>query len=255
MMAFAITPAQAKDGSERLTRIEADNTLRVCIWPNYYSISYLDRRTGTLEGIDVDLARMLARDLGVEVRFVESSFAKLIENMTSDACDISMHGVGVRPDRAEVMDFANAHLRSGIHAVAPLDHPTINSWTDIDKPGHVVVVQRATYMEPVMRESLSAAELMVVDDFKAREQEVRSGRADVFMTDYPYGRRQVELTGWAKMLSPPETLAPTDYAFAVPKDEPVWLERVNSFVAKVKADGTLRSLGETYNLTPIVLTE
>ncbi len=37
--------------------------LRVCIWPEYYAISYKNPRTGELEGIDIDLAREMAKEL------------------------------------------------------------------------------------------------------------------------------------------------------------------------------------------------
>lgn len=43
-------------------------------------------------------------------------------------------------------------------------------------------------MEPVMKASLKQAELMSVKLPNTREREVQSGRADVFMTDYPYSR-------------------------------------------------------------------
>jgi ABC-type amino acid transport substrate-binding protein len=107
-------------------------------------------------------------------------------------------------------------------------------------------------MEPVMRHTLAHAGLMVVDSFKAREQEVQAGRADVFMTDYPYGRRMVLFSDWARLLEPPQPLAPTPYAYAVPKGDPVWLARVNAFVRAAKADGRLRAFAEAHGLLPIV---
>jgi ABC-type amino acid transport substrate-binding protein len=259
LLAGLVAPAWGQDGGGstpgaqgRLETIQARGALRVCIWPNYYSISFRNPRTGLLEGVDIDMARAFANDLGVAVHFVDSSFAELIAAMTEDRCDIAMHGVGVRADRADHMAFSDPHLISGIYAVTPLEHPSIKTWADIDQPGHIVVVQKGTYMEPEMRRYLKAADLAVVDAFLAREQEVQSGRADVFMTDFPYGKRMADLTDWARLLAPPEPLAPTPYAFAVPKGEPAWLARVNAFVAAVKADGRLRAAAERHGLLPIL---
>jgi len=250
----AATSAAPADGpgADRLRSIQERGTLRVCIWPGYFAISYRNPRSGELEGIDIDMARAFAADLGVDVTFVDSSFADLVRNMTTDACDISMHAVGVRPDRAEHMDFSEPHLVSGIYAVAPRMHRTISSWGDIDRDGHIVVVQKGTYMEPVMRDALRHAGLKVVDTFQAREQEVQAGRGDVFMTDYPYGQRMIRLSDWAQLIEPPRPIAPTPYAYAVPKGEPAWLERVNAFVRAAKADGRLARFAEKHGLTPIV---
>ncbi|NVK20249.1 MAG: amino acid ABC transporter substrate-binding protein [Methylocystaceae bacterium] len=236
----------------RLEKIKQNDELKVCIWPGYFAISYRNPRTGVLEGIDVDMAKAFANDLDVRLTFVDSSFGKLKENMTNGVCDISMHGVGVRNDRKPYMDFSEPHLVSGIYAISMKSNEAIKVWEDIDQPGNVVVVQKGTYMEPVMRDYLKEAELSVVDNFKAREQEVESGRADVFMTDYPYGKRMAALTNWAHLMEPKEVLAPTPYAYAVPKGEPDWLKVVNDFLKTVKTDGRLQASAEKYGLTPIV---
>lgn len=247
--AFGV-PAQAADNRE--STIYQRGVLRVCIWPDYYSITFRNPRTGTLEGIDIDMARAFAADLGVSVAFIESSFARLIENLSGNACDIAMHAVGVRTDRAAHVAFSAPTLISGIYAVTIRDHPTIHTWADIDRPGIVVVVQKGTYMEPEMRRRLVHAELRVVSAIQEREREVESGRADVFMTDYPYGRRMADLTDWALLIEPPVPVAPTAYAYALPKNEPAWLDRVNRFVASVKADGRLRAAAERHRLLPIL---
>lgn len=245
-----LPPATAQ--ASLLDDIRNRNALRVCIWPDYFAISYRNPRTQALEGIDIDMARALARWLDVRLDFVETSFAELIPNMTERRCDIAMHGVGVRDSRKPHMDFSNPHLRSGIYAVAMRSNDSIRRWQDIDQPGNIVVVQKGTYMEPVMRDLLQHAELSVVDSFKAREQEVLSGRADVFMTDYPYGKRMSALTRWANLLAPEQPLAPTPYAWAVPKDEPQWLATVNDFLEEMKNRGQLRQSAATHGLLPIV---
>jgi ABC-type amino acid transport substrate-binding protein len=247
-----LAPSALAQPGGHLEAIEARSDLRVCIWPDYYSITFRNPRTGDLEGLDIDMARAFAADLGVALTFVDSTFANLTAAMTEDRCDIAMHAVGVRPDRAEHMDFSEPYLRSGIYGVSARNVAGIETWADIDRPGNIVVVQAGTYMEPEMRGRLQHADLMVVTRFLEREEAVQSGRADVFMTDYPYGRRMVDLTDWGRLLEPPEPVAPTDYAYAVPRGDPAWLARVNAFVRAVKADGRLRAAAERHRLLPIL---
>ena len=53
-----------------LDEILKEKELRVCVWPEYYWISYLDIRTQQFIGIDSDLAKELAKDLGVNLKFL-----------------------------------------------------------------------------------------------------------------------------------------------------------------------------------------
>lgn len=243
-------PAQA---SERANQIKVMGEIRVCIWPDYFAITYRNPQTKKLEGIDIDMAHEFAQSLGVKLRFVESSFSQLSANLKNNACDIAMHGVGVRESRKPHMEFSNPYLASGIYAVGTRDNDIITRWEEIDQKGVITVVQKGTYMEAVAKETFRKAEVSVVNSFKAREQEVLSGRADVFMTDYPYGKRMTALTEWAVLYSPKEPLAKTDYAYAVPKGEIKWLEEVDLFLEAMKRSGKLLSLAKKHGLSEIVL--
>ncbi len=72
--------------------------LRVCIWPDYRGVSFRDPRSGVLSGIDIDMAYALAADIGRTVEFVDSSFAKLIDDPSQSRCDVAMFAVGVTPN-------------------------------------------------------------------------------------------------------------------------------------------------------------
>ncbi|WP_299199585.1 ABC transporter substrate-binding protein [uncultured Amphritea sp.] len=241
--------------SERAEKIKRTGEVRVCIWPDYFTISYRNPRTQQLEGIDIDMAHELASSLGVKLTFIESSFSHLVSNLENDACDIAMHGVGVRDSRKPHMEFSKPYLASGIYAVGTKDNTVVTRWEEIDREGVIAVVQKGTYMEPVVKRTFKRADVSVVDSFKAREQEVLSGRADVFMTDYPYGKRMTALTEWAVLFAPKSPLAKTYYAYAVPKGEMGWLGEVDDFLLTMKKTGKLYQFAEKNGLSEIVVTE
>jgi ABC-type amino acid transport substrate-binding protein len=244
--------AQKSSPSSHLDRVLAAREVRVCIWPDYYGISYRNPKTLQLDGIDIDLAKELARDLGVQLRFVDSSFATLIADVTQDRCDIAMFAVGITPQRVEKLHFSKPHLVSDIYAITTKSNRRIKDWGDIDQPGSVVVVAKGTLHEPVMKERLRSATLVVADTPRAREQEVESGRADVFMTDYPFSRRMLETTDWARLISPPTTYHLTPYAFAMQQGDGRWHARVDQFVAAVKGDGRLLAAARKHKLEQIM---
>lgn len=252
------TPALATENNiqpaDRLGRVLQSQTLRVCIWPDYYGITYRNPKTQQLSGIDIELAQQLAKDLGsgVRVTFVDSSFAKLIDDITNDHCDIAMFAIGISPGRAEKIRFTKPHLRSDIYAITTRSNRRIREWADIDQPGVVVAVAKGTYHEPVMRERLKNARLVVLNTPFGREQEVESGRADVFMTDYPYSQRMLANTDWARLVTPPTTYHITSYAYAMQLGDDLWHNRIERFVHDIKNDGRLQKAAQHNKLEPIV---
>lgn len=243
-------PARADTG--HLERVLAANELRVCIWPGYYGISYRNPNTLQLTGLDIDMARALAKDMGVALRFVDSTFATLIDDVTQDRCAIAMFGIGITPARSAKLRFSRPTLMSDIHAITTLSNRRIRNWSDIDQPGVVVAVLKGTLHEPVMREKLKAATLLVVDSPLAREQEVESGRADVFMTDYPYSRRMLDQVDWARLVSPPTPYYLTPYAYAMRPDDEPWFARVKQFVDAIQRDGRLRKSAQLHKLDAVL---
>lgn len=252
LLAMMVIVSAARAES-RLERIAAAGALRICIWPDYYGITFRNPKTLELSGIDIDLARELAKDLGVQAQFVDSSFARLIDDVTNNRCDIAMFAIGVTPERAEKLRFTRSYLRSDIYAITTYSNRRIKSWEDIDRPGVVVAVARGTYHEPVMRRKLSAASLQVLDTSHAREQEVESGRADVFMTDFPYSRRMLDNVDWARLVSSPKPYHLTPYAYAVAPGDEIWFQRVDRFVAEIRQDGRLLAAAQRYQLDPIIV--
>jgi len=238
--------------ADALDRVLDAGELRVCIWPEYIGISHRNPKTLELSGIDIDNAQEVARALGVRLRFVDSSFATLVSDLEAERCDIAMFAIGITEQRRQWLRFTEPYLASDIYAITTRENRRIRSWDDIDRPGRVVVVAKGTLHEPVMRERLRAAELVVVNTPGAREQEVQAGRADVFMTDYPFGQRMLDQHRWARLVSPPEPYHITPYAWALrPQDERL-RRRVDQVLADMKRDGRLLAHARRHRLEPIL---
>ena len=239
--------------ASRLDDIVSTGRVRVCIWPDYYGISYRNPKTQQLSGIDVDMARELGKDLGVAVHFVDSAFSRFIDDLADERCDIAMFAIGVTRARAERLRFTRPHLASNVYAITSKTNRRIRGWDDIDEPGSVVAVARGTLHESLLREKLRSAQLLVLDTPFAREQEVQSGRADVFMTDYPYSQRFLANAEWARLIAPPGPYHVTPYAYAMLPGDDAWHARVERFVGDVKRDGRLLDSAKRHRLEAIVV--
>jgi ABC-type amino acid transport substrate-binding protein len=255
LLAIALLPglAPAAQSDSVLARVVRDHVLRVCIWPDYYGITYLDPRDQQLAGIDIDMSRAYAGDLAARVEYVNSSFASLISDLQEERCDIAMFAVGVTPERQAALRFSQPYLQGDIYGITMRTSQVIRQWDDIDQPGVNVGVQAGTVMEPVMRASLKHAALTVISRPQTREEELQAGRIDVFMTDYPYSQRLLESADWARLVAAPRPFHLLSYAYAVRPGDPAWQQAVDAFVTRVKRDGRLAESAQRHHLTKMLI--
>ncbi len=235
-----------------LDRVLREKSLRVCIWADYYGITYLNARTGRFSGLDIDMAEQLASDLGVGLHYVDSSFPRLIGDLSDDLCDIAMFAVARTPQRMERLQFSDPYLQGGIYAITRRDSP-VKTWQDIDKPGVRAGVLGGTFVETAMAGRLTQARAVIVGPPTTNERELQAGRLDVFFTDYPYSHRLITREDWPVLLTPPAPLAVQLYAYAMKQGDPAWRDRVNVFVAAAKRDGRLLQAARQQGLESILV--
>ncbi len=251
--AIGMTVSLSATAGPVLEKVKAHHAVRVCIWPEYYGITYRNPRTQQLVGIDIELSAELGQDLKAQVEYVESSFVTLIDDLRGDRCDVGMFAIGMLPQRMAALKFTQPYLSSDIYGITTKSNAVIKHWNDIDQPGVAVGVQTGTFMEPVMTERLKHAKVVKVAPPTTRERELESGRIDVFMTDYPYSRRLLDNADWVRVVSPATPVFVLPYAYAVKPGDEAWLKTVDDFVARIKRDGRLASAADRNGLRSIVM--
>ena len=92
-------------------------------------------------GLDVESAKLLAADWGLELEWVKTTGASRIPNLLSNKADVVMSSLSITPDRAEVIDFSKPYgvINSVIGGKAD---DKISSWEDLK--GRNVAVARGT---------------------------------------------------------------------------------------------------------------
>lgn len=246
-----IRPADAQQTDSRLYQITKSGVIHVCQWPLYYSISMRDPKTGEVVGIDADLAKELAKDMGVKLEIVETSFSTFIADLQANKCEIGMFGVGATMKRAQAVAFSDPYLITNVYAIIR-DGGAVKDWSDIDKTGVVVAVTLGSYIEPFMRGYLKNATVTAVAPPATSQAELMSKRADVMMSDFPTALRMTKEFEGTKFLLPPQKLAVTPYAYVVSQGDQIWLNYVNLFVQTIKLDGRLAAAAAKHGLGPIV---
>lgn len=251
VLAALTVPASAQQVKSRLFDITKNAKLRVCALTDYYAISVREPQTGKIVGLDADMAAELAQSLGAELEIVETTFANFTANLQSNKCDIAMSGFGATLKRAQAVEFSKPYLITGIMAVARKGGK-ITKWDDIDQPGNRVAVLLGSYIEPFIKSYFKKATVVSVQPPASREGELMARRADAVIADFPTALKVQETFDWATIVSPPDKLVATPFAYAVYPGDQIWLNYVNLFVDTIKRNGALEKAAEAHHLQSIL---
>jgi cyclohexadienyl dehydratase len=242
-----IAAANAQQTQSRLFDVTKSKRLRVCMYPLYYAISFRNPKTNELTGLDIDLAKELASDLGAELQFVESSFGTFIADLQASKCEIGMFALGATLKRAQAVEFTKPYMLASVYAVSK-NGGKIKAWEDLDQPGIKVATLLGSYIETVAKGYFKNAAISSVQPPTTREAELAAGRVDAILVDYPTVLRAKEEFDWAISIEPPQKLAPTLVAYAVSPGDQIWLNYINLFIDTIKLDGRLATIAKKYKL-------
>ena len=201
--AAAGSNASAQQLDSRLYQVTKAHKLRVCEWPLYYAITFRNPKTGQLEGIDADLSKEFAKDLGVDIEYVDTSFSTFTADLQSGKCEIAMFGVGATMKRAQAVAFSKPYLITSIYAVTRSGSP-VKQWSDIDKKGVTVAITLGSYVEPFMRGYLKNATIDAVAPPSSMQAELMSNPGRRHDDGLPDGPEDEERVRDANHLAPRE---------------------------------------------------
>jgi cyclohexadienyl dehydratase len=218
-----------------LSEIHTRGTLRVGTTGDYKPFSFR-APDGTYSGADIDMARDLAKTLGVQIAFVPTSWSQMQADFAGQKFDIAVGGVTILPAREKIGDFSHVTYVDGKRPVARCaDRAKYVSIAAIDQPGVRVVVNPGASNEEFARKNFPDATLIVHADNPTVPDEIIAGRADVFVTD------GIEVAHIAAIH--PE-LCPTDVpALFTRLEKAYWLQRDPAFLTAVNTwlDGEISS--------------
>ncbi len=127
-----------------LGEITARGTIRISTDPNYAPQSFLDE-SGNFVGFDVDVAKEIARRLGVEVEFVTPDWDLITAGNWGDQWDMSVGSMTVTTARQKILDFASPPYYYTPAQFAAVDGSGIETLDDLD--GTTVCVGASTTYE------------------------------------------------------------------------------------------------------------
>jgi cyclohexadienyl dehydratase len=224
--------AQAQSAAKsRLHRVLESGVLRVGTTGDFRPMSFRDAKTNEYAGHDIEVARELAKDLGVKVEFVPTEWKTLINGIQTDKYDVAMSGISMNVDRAKVAAFTVPYMEFGtVPVVRKKDAARFKGWNDLDKPNVTIATTLGTVFDQQAKEYFKTAKRKQVEAPAVSYQEVLAGRAEACITS------NVEAASLVQTY-PELAIVPVDRArsrrpasLLVAQDDVVWLNFLNQWI-------------------------
>ena len=155
--------------------------------PQFQPFEFTNDR-GEIVGFDIDIAREIARDLGVRLEVRSVGFDALMPAaVTSGRVDMAMSGITITAERGKVVSFSEPYFKSAQVFIVAQGNPKKIAWPATTMRGRTIGVQANTTGQYAAEEKLKplGATIRVYQDFASGLADARAGRIDALIGDAP----------------------------------------------------------------------
>ncbi|KAB1439953.1 substrate-binding periplasmic protein [Candidatus Galacturonibacter soehngenii] len=237
------TTSEEKAASNSLT-IE-DGVLQVGMEMGYPPMEYLDEDGTTPIGFDVDVAKAIGAELGLEVKFLNTAWDGIFASLDSDRFDCIISGVSIKPDREANYNLSKPYIANRVVMVTAKDSALT---TPQDLSGKSVAVQTETTADDYMKELQANGldvEILPYDRVIQCFDDLKVGRIEAVVTDsvvaayYMGTDADKYVTAWESEEAEP-------MAICLKKGNDTLLAEIEKAVDTLYENGTMAELSTKY---------
>ena len=219
-----------------LNKIVQRGELRVALDPGYQPFEMTDKK-GRLIGYDVDMAKKMAKEMGVKLKLMPTAWDSIIGGLITDKYDIIMGGMTITQKRNLKVNFANPDITIGQTVmIRKALGKTIKNAKQLDNKKYTIATKTGTTGEIAARKFFKKAKILTFDSSAAAGAEVLSGKADAMIYDQPFIGIFVGDKGKGKLVHLDTPLTYEPLAWAIKKGDPDFLNWLNNFLRQIKED-------------------
>ena len=198
-------------------------------------------KEGGLIGFEIDVARRLAEDMGVEAEFIPTKWSGIIPALLTGKFDVIIGGMGIRPDRNLKVNFSIPYDYSGQAIMAHKEKAKgFTSLADFDKPEVSIAARIGTTAAAAAKKHMPNASLKLFDDESQAVQELLNGRVHAMVASDPLPAYQVIKNPDKLFLPIKGTFTKEPNGFAIRKSDVDTLNYFDNWIRVVEAEGWLK---------------
>ncbi len=197
-------------------------------------------------GIDAEIAAAVAEKLGMELEIKDMAFDSLITAVSSGAVDVVLAGMTVTEERKEAVNFSDSYA-TGIQVVIVPEGSAIASIDDLE--GKKIGVQSGTTGDIYCSDSpenggYGEDAVSRYDNGALAVQALLNGQVDCVVIDNEPAKAFVEANEGLKILD--TEFAVEDYAAAIAKENTELLDKFNTALSELRAEGKIDEIVGKY---------
>jgi cystine transport system substrate-binding protein len=224
-----------------LSTIKERGTIRIGTEGTYKPFSFHDEKTDQLTGFDVEVAKEVAKRMGVKAEFVEIPWDGMLTSLQTKKIDMVANQVGVKPERKEKFDFSIPYTVSYAQIVVHKDNQEIKG---IEQVKGKRAGQTPTSNFGKMAKDAGAT-IVAYEDMMSAMKDVAAKRIDFSMNDRLAIAEMLKTTK-LPLKTVGEPMERSESAFPVPKGNPELVKEINKALESMKKDGTLAKISQKW---------
>jgi polar amino acid transport system substrate-binding protein len=194
-------------------------------------------------GFDADFARLLGEEIGVPVEFTRVAVANRIPTLMTNKVDLLIAVMGMYPDRAKVVQFTKPYSAIDIMLIAKPE-TAIKAAEDLN--GLRIAVARASAQDTqVTKNAPAGATIQRFDDDATAIQAFLSGQVDALGANNTYFLSIAKIAPDFKFEKKLQFNRQYN-GIAIRPGQKQFVEELNAFIDKVRADGRLAKIYQTW---------
>ncbi|MBM6384802.1 transporter substrate-binding domain-containing protein [Paenibacillus illinoisensis] len=228
--------------SNELEQIKSAGTMKVGMMGTYRPYNFLNDNK-EMDGFDADIAREVAKRLGVEVEFVSQEFSGLTPSLQSKKIDAIISQMTITDERKQALDFSEGYITNQVKIIVKNDNNDITKLEDFK--GKTIGVGLGTNDETYLRNEVLPKvgdfTIKTYDDVITSLKDLDAGRIDATINNL-YALKPIIDSNGFKIKAVGEPIKSDQAGIAVRKNNPELVAALNEALQGMKDDGTYNTI-------------
>lgn len=235
-----INPTAHAEQNQTWEKIKEHGELRVGLSADYAPMEFEHTVNGKTEyaGVDIDLAKKIAKDNNLKLKIVNMSFDSLLGALKTGKIDIIISGMTSTPERKKQVDFSDSYMMTKNIMLVKKDK--VSEYKDIkDFNNKKVGAQKGTEQEKIAQTEIENASITSLSRLPDVILALKSGKVEGAVVEKPVAEAYLKQNPKLGISNVKFNEEEKDTVIAVPKDSPKLLSQINKTIKEVKDKGLI----------------